>query len=338
MLESLDIRRRRTIGAATWSVGFVVALIWASLDRAGAEGVGYGFAPAVDVASLETAKVLEIPVELHGLVDEGAVVVRMDPAPLLEQREVASAELLAVQDQESRQASSDARRFAEGMESSLVNRAKVAAQVQEDTALLSTLRERQSLEEELAATGASSSQAVEEWRRQIRVVEARIGANQASLGAASVAVEGARTRSATAPSPSEWTVVAASRVLQAVEGRIARMDLKSAIGGQIAWIYHQPGEVVPAGEPIVQIRRTATREVVAFVDATEAVGLEPGGRASVRRSSGQVIGGQLVSVGSGPQPLPVALWRLPSWPEYGVPVRVLLDSEVAPDEPVTVRM
>lgn len=338
MFETMDIRRRRRIGGTTWSIGLVVAIVWASLDRSGAEGVGYGFAPAVNVAALETARVLELPVELHGLVAAGGVVVRMDPQPLVEEREVASAELLAVQEDQARQATSDARRFAEGAESSMVDRAKVSTQLQEDQALIQTLNERLSLEEELAATGASSAQAVEEWRRQIRVVEARVNANRHAMSVAGAAVDGAKSRAEGVPAMNQWAVVAASRALDAVEGRISRMDLTSAIDGQVAWVYHQPGEVVPAGEPIVQVRRTGTREVVAFMASSEVTGLEPGDRAAIRRATGQVVLGQLVSVGSGPQPLPAALWHMPSWPEFGVPVRVLLDSEIAPDEPVTVRL
>lgn len=337
-LRTTDLRTRRNIGAATWGFGFVVALIWGGLDGSGAEGVGYGFAPPVNVAALETALVLELPVDLHQVVTADEIVVKMDPAPLIEERDWASASLLAVQEDQARSAVTDSRRFAEGMESSLVNRAQMSAQLQEDLVVVETLRERLSLEEDLASTGASSTQAVEEWKRQIRVVEARIAANRSAVSLASQAATGAQQRNATVPTANEWVVVAAARSLDMVEGRIARYQLKAGIEGQVTWIYRSAGEVVPAGEPIVQVRKTGTRDVVAFMASSEVTGLEAGESASIRRQSGQVVHGTLVSVGSGPQPLPMNLWKMPNWPEYGVPVRVQLDSEIAPDEAVTVRL
>ncbi|MEQ1506945.1 MAG: HlyD family efflux transporter periplasmic adaptor subunit, partial [Myxococcota bacterium] len=299
---------------------------------------GYGFAPVVNVAALETGKILELPVGLHDLVDPDEIVVKMDPQPLIEERELANANLLAVQEDQARQAMSDARRFAEGAENSLVNRAQMSAQLQEDQALLTTLNERLSLERDLASTGASSNQAVEEWKRQITVVEARLSAARHAFGIASDAANSAKSRNAAVPAMNEWSVVAASRALEMIEGRIARFDLKAGIHGQVQWIYRQPGEVVPAGEPILQVRQVGTKDVVAFMAPSEVAGLEAGESASIRRQSGQVVHGKLVSVGSGPQPMPIQLWRMPSWPEYGVPVRVVLDSEIAPDEAVTVRL
>ncbi|MEZ4235642.1 MAG: HlyD family efflux transporter periplasmic adaptor subunit [Myxococcota bacterium] len=334
----MDLKTRRKLGAATWGVGLVVALVWGALDGTGAEGVGYGFAPTVEVAALETGRISEVVVQLHQAVDSDAVVVKMDPAPLLEERDVASADLLAVQEDEQRQALTDARRFAEGMESTLVDRARISSDLQEDRALLTTLQERLSLEQDLASTGASSDQAVAEWERQIRVVQARLDANQHAVAVASQAANGARTRSEAVPAGNEWSVVAATRRLDQVEGRIQRLDLRAGIEGQVTWIHRSAGEVVPAGEPIVQIRPTATREVVAFLAPSEANGLAAGDRASVRRSTGEVVGGELVSVGAGPQPLPEPLWRSPGWPEYGIPVRLKLDDAVGPDEPVTVRL
>jgi multidrug resistance efflux pump len=337
-----DLQTRRNVGAGAWAVGLVVALLWGALDGSGAEGVGYGFAPPVTVAALETGRLLDISVALHDAVTKDQIVVRIDPEPILEEREIASAALLAVQQEQARLLSTDARRFAEGVESTMVNQARLSAQLFEDQALLSTLQEKLSLEQDLASTGASSVQAVEEWRRQIRVVEARLEANRRAVAAASNAASGARQRSEDAPVQddiqNDWQVVAATRVLEQVEGRLRRLDLPAQVDGQVVWLYHTEGDVVPAGEPILQIRKMGTREVVAFVDPSEAVGLEAGEQAHIRRATGQHITGTLVSVGSGPQQLPIHLWRMPSWPEYGVPVRVALDQEIAPDESVTVRL
>ncbi len=335
---SVDIRTRRTLGGAIWGVGLVMALAWGALDGAGAEGVGYGFSPPVNVAALETGLIRELPVKLHDTVTPEQVVVRMDPAPILEERQVAEAELLVVQEEVVMAAMSEARKFAEGVEDVLVDRARLMAGLQEDLALASTLQERLSLEEDLAASGASSSQAVEEWRRQLRVVEARISAGRMAVAAASNAADSAQARNEELAASNPWSVVAATRTLEALDGRLARLDLKAGIEGQVSWIYHNEGEVVVAGDPVIQVRQASTNEIVAFFEPKQVVGITAGDTATVRRSSGQVLNGKLVSVGAGPQPLPIHLWRLPTWPESGVPVGVEVDSEVAPDEQVTVRI
>jgi len=336
----MDLRIRRAIGGVLWGAGLVVALVWGALSGSGVEGRGYGFAPAVEVAALETGRVGELPIELHELVTADDIVVRMDTASLKEERDWASAELLAVQQSAAMEARNDARRFAEGVEDVLVSRARLATQLQEDRALLATLEERLSIELDLANSGASSEQAVEEWRRQIRVVQARVRAGGQAVSAVNDAADAARDRGASVPGAEgeAWEVVAASRALDMVQGRIDRMDLRAGVDGQVTWIYRAEGEVVPAGEPIVQVRRTGTRDVVAFVAAAEAAALTQGADASVRRATGQVLSGRLVSVGSGPNLVPEHLWHNPSYPEYAVPVRIALESEIGPDEPVTVRL
>ena len=337
----MDIRVRRMIGGGLWGVGFVVAVIWGSLAESGAEGRGYGFAPSVKVAALETGRVGELAVELHQVVEPGEVLVRMDPQPLSEEREVATARLLAAQESAAASAANDVRRFAEGVEGVMVDQARIATQVQEDRAQLANLQERLSIELDLAASGASSDQAVEEWRRRIRVVQARIQAGRAALSVVNDAADAARDRTEQLPvsAPTEsWEVVVAARELEQLEGRIDRLDLTVAHSGQVTRVYRHEGEVVPAGEPVLEVRSLATQDVVAFLQPAEAGGLEQGQVATVRRATGQVLSGTLVSVGSGPQQLPAHLWHNPQAPEYLVPVRIRLDGEVGPDEPVTVRL
>jgi len=337
----MDIGVRRAMGAALWGVGFVVAVVWGGLRDSGAEGRGYGFAPPMHVAALEAGRVGEVAVDLHQVVEPGEVLVRMDPAPLEDERDVATARLLAAQEIAASDAANDVRRFAEGVEDVLLDQARIATQLQEDRATLANLQERLSIELDLAASGASSEQAVEDWRRQIRVVQARVRAGREALAAVDAAATAARGRNDTAPSvPSgeSWQVVAAARELEQIEGRLARLDLGVARAGQVTRIYHHEGDVVPAGEPVLEVRSLGTTDVVAYLHPGEVGGLEQGQVANVRRATGQVLEGELVSVGSGPQELPAHLWHNPQAPEYLVPVRIRLDSEVGPDEPVTVRI
>jgi multidrug resistance efflux pump len=334
----MNVRMRRTAGGVLWGGGFVVALAWGALDTSGTEGTGYGFSPPVNLAALETGRVLEMPVHLHDAVLADQVVVRMDPAPVMEEKAVAMAQLLAVQEEAALAAMNDTRRFAEGLESVAVNRAKLAMGLQEDIALAETLRERLTIEQDLAGTGASSTQAVAEWQRQLRVVEARIGATRGALSVATSAANQAAARNQSLSEPGQWAAVAMAREIEALEGRLGRLDLRAGIEGQVTWIYRTAGEVVPAGEPVVQVRKTGTTEVVAFFSPSVVADIEPRQIVTIKRSTGQIVSGHLRSVGSGPQPVPAHLWKLPTWPEYGVPIVVDLDSEIAPDEAVVVRI
>ena len=326
----MDIRYRRFIGGGLWLFGFGVAVVWGTLADYGAEGKGYGFAPPVNVAALETGRVARLPHGLHAVVAADAVVVQLDATPLEEEREWVEARLEAARELASVQLSDDAVQRS----SAAVRRANLAIQLQEDLATLGALQERLDVEASLIASGASSQQAVAEWQRQIRVVQAKIGASRVALG-----VIDAEPLPDGAPSPEESLEAAAvARELDMIEGRIDRMALRAGVDGQITWIYRTEGEVVPAGEPVVQVRKLATRDVVAFLQPAEAAALEQGDVATVRRATGELLTGKLVSVGSGPQPLPMALWYNPEFPEYAVPVRIELDGEVGPVAPLTVRL
>ena len=104
-MPSLWMRRR--IGMAIWVLGAVVALIWGTLRSVSYEARGMGFSPPVRVASLESGRLMALDVNLHDAVDSDTVVARMDPGPLAEEREVKSAEVLAMQEAQAAAAKND---------------------------------------------------------------------------------------------------------------------------------------------------------------------------------------------------------------------------------------
>lgn len=329
---------RRRVGAVAWGIGLVTALGWTWVGAGGADGVGYGFAPPVEVAAAETARLLDLPVTLHQRVRAQDVVARLDASMLEAERERALARVPEAADERTRGALTEARQFAQGLDDRLADRASIAASIAEDEAELVTLRERLTEEQQLAAAGASSRRAVAEWEARIRVVEARLKANRAALALASSAASAARRRMETLPAEGYWAVHQVDVELRLLDLRIDEHELRAWVDGEVSWVYRRPGEVIRAGEPVVQIRPVSTREVVAYLPPARAQGLEPGARAAVRRATGQVVRGELVSVGAGPQEVPTALWTTPSWPEYGVPIRVLVDTEIGPNEAVTVHL
>ena len=330
---------RRRIGIAAWVVGATIALIWGTMRSVSYEARGMGLSPPVRVASLEAGRLMALDVELHDAVDSGTVVARMDPGPLAEQREVKAAELLAMQETQASAAMNEARRFSEGVESLLLDQARMRSQYLADLALSESLREQLDIEWGLRSEGASSNQEVRAIERQLEVAEARIVAGKQALAVADAAASEARSRQQDRPASNEWQVVTAARALEAIEGRIERMKLSAGIDGQVTAIYRSPGEVIGAGDPVMEITRNGTSEVVAWIPATASPGLLAGKSASVVRSTGQVLTAQLISVGGGPQPIPEQLWYNPAAPEWGIPVRLQVSGgQVGASEPVTVRL
>lgn len=328
---------RRRVGGVLWGVGLLVALAWGGSRRGTVQGRGLGWAPPVHLAALEIGQLSSLDVELHDDVQAGQVVARLDPELLLREREVLSAELLASQEDQVNAVRLEARRFAQGLEGWMLDRASVATRLREDEALWSAMDEQLAIERDLLRSGATSTQNVLNLEREMRVVEARVTAGRDALGVASRATDAASARSAAAPGANQWQVVAVSRQLEAIDARIQRLALTSGIDGQVTAVYHAPGEVVRPGDPVVQIRRVSTDEVVAWLPASASV--QPGRDARVVRANGEVLYGSLVSVGRGLQPLPAPLLDDPQRAEFGVPVRVRLQGgTLAPDEPVVLRL
>jgi multidrug resistance efflux pump len=336
----VNLTNKKRVSVAVWIVGAVVATVWAGGRGLGVEGRGMATARVVEVAALETGRLAEVSVGLHDTVTAETIVAMLDTEPVERIRSVAAAELLALQEELSIEAADRSRRFAQGRESALVDRARLAVELSADQARASALRQELAIEQGLLAQGATAGAAVDDLRWRIGVVEARIQGTRASLAAANDAVGGASERDASLTQSSEWQVTAAVRRLEEIEARLARLQLRASLDGTVTWIHHQPGDVVVAGDPVLQIKEPVTREVVSFLPTSVASRAMVGGKASVVRESGQILQAHVRSVGTDLRELPPALLRNPAAPEWGVPVRVELtgDAVLGPDEPVTVRL
>ncbi len=334
-----NLATRRRLGVLVWSFGVLVALTWAGGRTTVREGMGVGFAAHVDIAASEAGRLAELRVELHQQVASTDIVARLDPTPLLFEREVLAAELLAIEDEESSRVATEARRFAQGLEDIALDRARLRVTLEEDRARLAGVAQLLDLERGLLSSGASSAQTVQDLEREANALQARISAQSDALATAEASLAAARSRARAAPTTNDWALVAATRRLEAVDGRLAAMELTAGIDGQVTWIYRQPGEVVQPGDPIVRVSHIDTSEVLAYISAHAISGLTPGTEALVIRASGELLRGSVKSVGASPIAVPAALWSNPAAREWGVPVRIeLAEGRVAPDEPVQVRI
>jgi HlyD family secretion protein len=321
---------RRQIGIFIWVVLLFVAILWSNLRSTTLEATGMGFAPPVEIASLETGRLMALKVSLHDEVSARDVVAVLDPAPLEEQREVLAAQMRAVEQTVASDMATDTNKAV----STQLKRAQIQADIREDEAIIAALQQDKRIAEDLRDKGVGSANAVRSIDNQISIARARLSGNRQIYSGGLQPDPDVEI-----PKENDWHVVAAARTLDMMDNRIRRMDLVAVISGQVTQIYKEPGEIVFAGEPVIQITRTGTSEVLAYVPTASAIGLDAGSTAYVVRGTGQIIRGALVSVGSSPHPLPEQLWHNPAYPEWGVPVRIKLDTgEIGPGEKVAVRI
>ncbi|XYH96643.1 HlyD family secretion protein [Sorangium sp. So ce1128] len=124
----------------------------------------------------------------------------------------------------------------------------------------------------------------------------------------------------------------ASESIALLEQRRAGYVLRAANAGRVASIDKQPGEVVPAGEPLVQLvsARSGAR-AVACVPERSALGLQEGDAAElwIRDQRGASIPGSVVAVGPLVSELPARCWPTPEMPAWGRVVTIALDAPMA---------
>ncbi|AUX26485.1 hypothetical protein SOCEGT47_070540 [Sorangium cellulosum] len=124
----------------------------------------------------------------------------------------------------------------------------------------------------------------------------------------------------------------AAETIAMLEKRRESYVLRAANAGRVASILKQPGEVVPAGEPLVQLlsARTGAR-VVACVPERSAFGVHEGDAAKlwIRGQLGDALPGTVLTVGPLVSELPPRCWSAPDMPAWGRVVTITLDAPVA---------
>jgi multidrug resistance efflux pump len=124
---------------------------------------------------------------------------------------------------------------------------------------------------ELAKTGATTTQDVDDARSAARVADAQVQARTAQLAQAESAVHQA-----------ESAVHQAESAVRQAELQRSYADLKAAEPGQVSDKIHQPGEIVMVGTPVVTVSQLDTVKVHAAVDETRVGAVRPGDRVRVR--------------------------------------------------------
>lgn len=124
--------------------------------------------------------------------------------------------------------------------------------------------------------------------------------------------------------------------IEMVNLSISRCVLRAPSSGKVAEIFHQPGEVVVAGQPILSVLEPRSAGVVAYLPEHRILDLEPGTEVRLRRVAdpGQSFVSSISGIGASVQQMPLRLDPLATAPSWGLAVYVPLPDhqDVKPGE------
>lgn len=336
MPRSISVSARSRLTLVVWLLGLIVAAVVIA-RRPVTQIRAVAWAGPVVLSAPEDGALLSLDVFLHQPVANGDIVARFDPSRLIDRGEILEAEFESLHQEEASAQKGRSRLLQRDEELAGLELAKLSSSIEEDEARLIALREKRVIDERLVAEGVVSSEKVEELRRDIAVVEARLAADRTRRILARRNLRQAGSRAQSAPGTNPWQAEAARRRLVEIEGRLERLSLRSSTSGQVSEIYRAPGEWLKAGEPVLRVSPLQATEVHAWLDSRASPDVVPGAAAEIRRADGQRLAGSVLSVGAERLPLPQALWARADLAEWGYLVRVA-PSEVSltPGEPVQV--
>lgn len=248
-------------GAAATIVA--IALAWKTLQPS---GPGEGFisgngrieATEINVSAKTAGRIEDILVHEGDFVAAGAPLVRMQMTTLSAQRDEARATrqqtITSVQTAKA-QVAMRRSEFA----------AAQAAVVQAESELDAATR-RLNRSETLSKQGATSLQTLDDDRARVRTARAAVAAAQAEAIAKQSAIEAARA----AVMGAESNVVASDATVARIEADIADSTLTSPRAGRVQYLIAQPGEVVSAGAPILNLVDVSDVYMTFFLPETVA--------------------------------------------------------------------
>ncbi|MGK3969311.1 HlyD family secretion protein [Sorangium sp. So ce118] len=317
------------------------AALWLHLDS-GPRGRVFGYAEALPevISPIETARVASVEVTVGQEVSAGQVIATLDTSVIDAEISIAKAQKtqveadlqmeLALLEQELEvDRASIERALAEQREEQ--RRAVAEARVLdgEISRIKQLVEDRQAVVGDLTKLDlqhATATAIASEKPRTLSLLDAQLKAAERRRSEL-------RDRGSGLAAKLDADVRVASESVALLEQRRAGYVLRAANAGRVASIDRQPGEIVQAGEPLVQLlsARTGAR-AVACVPERSALGLQEGDAAELW-SRDQLIGasipGSIVAVGPLVSELPARCWPTPQMPAWGRVVTIALDTPMA---------
>ncbi|WP_437607708.1 HlyD family efflux transporter periplasmic adaptor subunit [Sorangium sp. So ce834] len=317
------------------------AALWLHLDGGGPRGQVFGFAEALPeaISPIETARVASIEVAVGQEVSAGQVIATLDASAIDAEISVAKAEKAQVE--------ADLRMELALVEQKLdVDRASVerhlAEQREEQRRAVAEAkvldgeiaRMRQLVEGHLTAVDQLAK--LDLQRATVTAIASEkprtLSLLTAQLEAADRRRSELRDQTSGLAAKLDADARVASERIAMLEQRRAGYALRAASAGRVASIDRQPGDVVPAGEPVAQLvsARSGAR-AIACVPERLALGVHEGDGAElwIRGQLGDALPGTVAAVGPLVSELPPRCWPAPQVPAWGRVVTIALDAPAA---------
>ncbi|CAN98009.1 hypothetical protein predicted by Glimmer/Critica [Sorangium cellulosum So ce56] len=336
-------RLRSALQDAAPAITFVLTLgaaLWLHVGS-GPRGRVFGYAEALPevLSPVETARVASIEVTVGEEVEAGQIIATLDTSVIDAEIAVAKAEKTQVEadlNMELALLEQELDTNRETVERHLAvhreeqRRAAAEAKVldSEISRMKQLVENRQAVLEDLTKLDlahATVTAIASEKPRTLSVLTEQLKATERRRN-------GLRDRTSGLAAKLDADVRVATENIAMLEQRRASYVLRAANAGRVISIDRQPGDVVPAGMPLVQLlsARTGAR-AIACVPERFALGVSDGDAAElyVRGQLGDAIPGTVIAVGPLVSQLPPRCWLTPELPAWGRVVTISLDAPMA---------
>lgn len=354
--QRLEDLRRRALPLAVWLLAASSAAVLL-VNRTGTAhypGVAHGLES--QIAPTVVGRVQSVVVSLNDRVEAGQPLVLLDDALVNASVNTANATLRKLRADLAASAASlstASGRMAADM---------LRLQMEEDARRL----EAQSLRARLEGDTIEVRRLALEAQRQEQMLRQGVGTraqyDNARLASESLAARSEETRALLAQTERDWAEAKARResvqrtlpsgplesaqllplreaiaveeaALQEIEVRRAALVLRSPIAGQVSQVWCTAGQSVKPGDPVLTIVESSVRDIVVFVDESNALEVVPKQRVVVARAGLPAARAEssVLSVGETVQQLPPRFWRDPRIPSFGRTIVV-----AAPELPLSV--
>jgi len=351
--------RRNALPLLVWLIAAGIAS-WLLAHRSSAnELTGIAQADQRDVAALTNGRLQLVPVEMFDSVKQG------QPVAVLEDDRIAAslataaaevsrlrAELAATEDRLAIDAAvqhsdhmAEARRYAVDVERNRLHEIELQVMMETDRIKAEFLRLQKDLLGNLRGQRAVSELRFRSAEADYKALEKNLGENQKALAQVRQDLEQARQRQDSF-SGNQVEYLAIDKALEPLraavtvqERRLAELCvdrsmlvLKSPMDGVVSQLLRRAGESVRTGEQIMTIVSTRPSAVIAYATAAQVVQFQPGLpvrldviREGIARHSACT---RVQLIGPVAEKLPAQLWRNPTTPEWGWPVKIAIPPQL----------
>jgi len=347
--------RRQIVPATVWIAAAGAAGLLLARRTAHCELTGLTVPEQRSVAALADGRVRLLPVDVLASVEEGqtlavlederieAALATASAETVRLRTEVAAAESRCLTEAAARQLDhfAQARGYAGDLEKLRLRESELRVALEGDRTRLDFLRVQCESYARLRGQGAVSELRAQSAQTDYAAAERKVTENAGALSQIREDLAEARRRQEEFTqarllqpevekvlAPLRAAITVQERRVDELSARRALLVLRCPLDGQVSQVIRGVGESVRAGDPILTLVSSRPSAVVVYATPTQLPRLQSGSRVRLDwRQDGtgaKTIDSRVLAVGPVAEQLPARLWRSPSVPEWGWPVRIAI--------------